>query len=141
MSNTIENNKLIAEFMGYEKIVFPENSKYLGQYTNPISKRVYSISELEYHSDWNWLMEVLSKIKKMGYFVDMNYLSNTYGHIATSHYSDKTIIAEISHKPNPSVSKPPTAENPIYINEYDEPKEALYNLIVRFINWYNQQSK
>lgn len=63
---TEEKNVLIAEFMGYEKIVFPETSKYLGQYTNPISKRVYAVEDLDFDSDWNWLMLVVEKINKTG---------------------------------------------------------------------------
>jgi len=63
---TEEKNVLIAEFMGYEKIVFPETSKYLGQYTNPISKRVYEVDNLDFNSDWNWLMPVVEKINKIG---------------------------------------------------------------------------
>jgi hypothetical protein len=147
MNNTIENNKLIRTFMGLQpKLIAPDvysyNDGVFFTSRGSLEQVSKSMDEyVKYHSDWNWLMDVLIKIKKLGYFIDMNYLSNTYGHIATSHYSGKTILAEISHKPNPRVSTPPTAENPIYINEFDDPKEALYNLIVRFIHWYNQQSK
>jgi hypothetical protein len=84
-------------------------------------------------------MEVVEKIKTMGYFVSMDYLGNS-GYIPTN-YSSTERIAQVSHKPNPNVSNPPTSANPVFINEFDEQKEALYNLIVRFIKWYNEQNK
>jgi hypothetical protein len=77
MKNTIENNKLIAEFLGYEKIVFPENSIYLGQYTNPISKRVYSTEEMQFHTDWDTLILVTRKMCKIKGIQDIEkYLEN-----------------------------------------------------------------
>ena len=134
MENTTENNKLFAEFMEY----FLNNKMGIPVYYNDKKCELLDPDKLLYHSDWNWLMEVLEKIKNMGYFVKMNYLDKG-GYIATDHYSTKTIIAEVNHKANPNVSNPPTAANPVFINEFDEPKEVLYNLILRFIKWYNQQ--
>jgi hypothetical protein len=29
----------------------------------------------------------------------------------------------------------------MYISEFNDPKEALYNLIIRFIKWYNKEQK
>jgi|688.fasta_scaffold106141_6 hypothetical protein len=137
--NTTENNKLIAEFMGrsISPITLAEFRK-----LKPRDKHLVNgafVEDLQYHSDWNWLMEVVEKIKTMGYFVSMDYLGNS-GYIPTN-YSSTERIAQVSHKPNPNVSNPPTSANPVFINEFDEPKEALYNLIVRFIKWYNEQNK
>jgi hypothetical protein len=56
--NTTENNKLIAEFMG---LWYSEN-EYL--YNSQFGKG-FKIDELLYHSDWNWLMEVVEKIKPL----------------------------------------------------------------------------
>tara|TARA_R110000851_G_scaffold41093_8_gene103395 strand:- start:1042 stop:1392 length:351 start_codon:yes stop_codon:yes gene_type:complete len=54
---TIENNKLIAKFMGDD---FHERS------TTSISsmqvKYVPHLSELKYHSSWDWLIPVIKKI-------------------------------------------------------------------------------
>ena len=53
-----ENNKIIAEFMGAKltkdlKIMYPV---YEGDSSY--------VKNLKYHSDWNWLMEVVEKIFK-----------------------------------------------------------------------------
>ena len=58
MNNIIENNRLIAEFMGYnEEIVNDEV-----YFTLPDMLESLSDEELHYHSDWNWLMEVIETI-------------------------------------------------------------------------------
>lgn len=45
--NTVENNKIIAEFMGCE---------------NPDS---WELIPSPYQCDWNWLMEVIDKLKEV----------------------------------------------------------------------------
>jgi hypothetical protein len=54
-----EKNKLIAEFMG---IVFTKDNKA----NHPRIKAPYPPIEcFNYHSDWNWLIEVVEKIKPL----------------------------------------------------------------------------
>ena len=63
MKNTEQNNKLLAEFMGYQQ----ENKLvYAGMYTSPkrqlvfdIKGNKYSAKNLKFHKNWNWLMEVI----------------------------------------------------------------------------------
>lgn len=75
--NTTENNKLIAEFMGFE----PEKKKLLtpDRYGNLFMKEstTYQIRpirddgfsnfhidfQLEYHTSWDWLMPVVKEVK------------------------------------------------------------------------------
>lgn len=57
--NTIENNKLITEFM--ELPFITEDGE-----TNYIKDLIHVPDyELSYHEDWNWLMEVVEKIKEV----------------------------------------------------------------------------
>ena len=64
-----KNNKLIAEFMGASlEQQYPENEHQdgLGFYftkKTPETIRRYSSEGLKYHCDWNWLMEVVEKIR------------------------------------------------------------------------------
>lgn len=53
-----ENNKIIAEFMGCE-IGFADTSEPC------IMGKQNAWTPLKYHSDWNWLMEVVEKIKSL----------------------------------------------------------------------------
>ena len=58
-----ENNRLIAEFMGY-KIQKDPTERFFGRYRTAITKVWVKENELCFHSDWNWLMEVVEKIFK-----------------------------------------------------------------------------
>ena len=60
-----EKNKIIAVFMG---LSYCEKYQFEGWYKNhEHNERVY---DLLYHSDWNWLMEVIFKITKLGVSYD-----------------------------------------------------------------------
>ena len=54
----IENNKLIAEFMGYTPNEY-------GVYQTPHGK--YHLDHFSFHSSWDWLMDVVEKIESLGY--------------------------------------------------------------------------
>lgn len=65
--NTQENNKMIAEFMGYE---VKHNKCYSPKYNDG------TIAPMQFHKSWDWLMPVVNKIEeylsanvgKVGYF-------------------------------------------------------------------------
>ena len=110
--NTSKQNALIAEFMG---LSYCTKHNYEGWYkNNEHNHRICSYDGLEYHKDWNLLIRVAEKIKSLGYFVDMKYLGTTYGSIKKS-WDDMTELVHISDLPNPFVSNPPTALNPMFI--------------------------
>ena len=75
---TLENNKLIAEFLGYIDNGCSED----GFLIHPVTNYDVEISSLKYHEDWNWLMEVVEKIESLGYRIEIVkhicriYLSN-----------------------------------------------------------------
>ena len=75
---TLENNKLIAEFLGYIDNGCSED----GFLMHPITNYDVEISGLKYHEDWNWLMEIVEKIESLGYRIEIVkhicriYLSN-----------------------------------------------------------------
>ena len=112
---TLENNKLIAEFLSVKihPCVTIEKLKFL-----PIEERGlyngYFIEDLKYHEDWNWLMEVVEKIESLGYRIEI------VKHICRIYLSNKETII---------------------ISENTPKIEAVHNACVEFIQWYNQQNK
>ena len=108
---TIENNKIIAEFLSVK--IHPcetiENFKFL-----PIEERGlyngYFIDELKYHEDWNWLMEVVKQIDKISL--------------------DAPIIWNLEGK-----------ANDIFDSIREVNIELTYNRVIDFIKFYNNQDK
>ena len=122
---TIENNKIIAEFLNVK--IHPcetiENFKFL-----PIEERGlyngYFIDELKYHEDWNWLMVVVEKIESLEIFDRMGRFN-----INTKNF-DENYTSFITDKDEDFIQC-----------EGDTKIEAVYNAVVEFIKWYNNQNK
>lgn len=149
----IENNRLIAEFMAFQTRTDAVDDRVLAYYVGNVIKNadnskneneenVFHPEDMRFDTDWNWLIEVVEKIKKLDYSLNMQYLScqgyivSNKGYNAINNHIEIAIVSSI---PNKFASKPPTAENPIFVSEFDCPKEALYNLVLRFIKWYNEK--
>jgi hypothetical protein len=128
--NTIENNKIIAEFMGLSKTKMFFNLK-TGNYvkietdeceahaTEVYLKNNKPITMFYYHKDWNWLMEVVEKIETMG------------GAVCIGNGNCVMIIFYLTDVMGESYSETRelTGETKI---------EATYNACVEFIKWYNE---
>jgi len=112
MNNTTENNKLIAEFLGFQ-------STTLGWFDNEEHlinvEKDNTFDDLKFHSDWNWLMEVVEKIE--------NYNEYTNVFFAPEGCEINCYI-----------------ENGFsFSNDCDTKIEAVYNACIEFIKWYNEQ--
>ena len=120
-----KNNELIALFMGNEVtgpgipmgIWFKDRQDFI------------QFSDLKYHSDWNWLMEVVEKIESIkdphhGYF-GVYISSNSCTIQGTRFRSDKI------------------EEPPVYFNDtiLSSKIERTYIAAVMFIKWYNENKK
>lgn len=118
MENILENNKLIAEFMGFKLQNNPNERFYKNYFTQANGVWGNRIEILHFDSDWNWLMEVVEKIESSGYLVKM---------------AGKIVI--IDNKSN----------NKDYISFESSQEvtkiEAVYKACVTFIEWYNKQNK
>lgn len=55
----MKDNKLIAEFMGYDISTIASNGIEVVEFENNDVK----VENLRYHTSWDWLMPVLKKIK------------------------------------------------------------------------------
>ena len=101
----------------YRELLCHSSYEYLGgEYNDEIKKSdlfedyVYT---LKYHSDWNWIMEVVEKIEQLGFDV------NIFEHDATIKKGSEYVV--VTH-----ASKIKTK------------KEAVVQAIWKFLNWYKK---
>ena len=127
-----ENNKIIADFLG-GRIKSPSNLYIFNKWRN--DERfdwidTYNQSELKFHSDWNWLMEVVEKIE--------NTKIKDYG-ILTNITNDKTYISVYHYGEGGKWS--------ILISNFNEEYkdfnkiQRTYKAVIEFINFYNNQKE
>jgi hypothetical protein len=137
---TTENNKLIAEFMNFRptnNCIRSESGKYYDYFATDkfscikeqeiqiesengfglVEQDFLFIEDLKFHSDWNWLMEVVEKIESSGIDVHIN-----------------TCVCRIV-----DVGEDRFEDIECFVN--DNKKQAVYNACIEFIKWYNQQQK
>ena len=105
--NTTENNKIIVEFMKWDIL----NDM---TYSKATKGKWVELDKLKFHSNWNWLMEVVEKIEEMADW-SLELLT-----------TDKKAYQMLIHLSNTNV----IVETKI---------EAVYNACVEFIKWYNEQ--
>ena len=68
----LEYNKRCAKFMGYQ--VMTEKSFLMYEYPKGTDlSKVYIDTTLVFHSDWNWIMEVVEAIEKLEFRVEIAY--------------------------------------------------------------------
>lgn len=117
----IENNKLIAEFLGYKYHPANRNTKPYGWHKIPKDKHwseklgwginSYYLcrrhNQMQFHYDWNWLMVVVEKI------MDITFDDN----------SNPTLDSEMFYEVRDCIPD---------INQ-------TYKAIVEFIKWYNEE--
>jgi len=140
----MEENKLIADFMEFRKVscIRHENGKYF-DYSLPdgfdlildeeieiesqrgwglVSKDTVFISDLKFHSDWSWLIQVVDKIESVedGKY-DVNILKN--GTQIVDYSSGGIEIC-----------------NNVGKIGYNEKIEHTYQAVIKFIKWYEQNS-
>ena len=117
MENITENNKLIADFLGWKKGRGTNTHK--KTFLVPNKGGVYPIEALKFHNDWNWLIPVVEKIEiqskeLFGAYEDVIINGCGCG-IATK--DDMISIAATSKI------------------------EAVYMACVEYIKWYNEKNK
>lgn len=139
----IENNKLIAEFMGF--VESPTTNKYWTKR----SLEGFGIGELvdlKFHTDWNWLMQVVEKIETTSYNVPekfrRGFMKNTFKAtgVIYSDYDDREEFLGWSSRCELGFK---TLWDSTMLGEdvkkYNTKIEAVYNACLGFIKWYNNQ--
>jgi hypothetical protein len=108
----LENNKLIAEFMGFELQTNPKE-RWFGQYfTTPNEAWSNRIELLLFDTDWNWLMEVVKKIEELGndVLITTNYIQIAFDE----------------------------GEQFIVMEDFNIKITSVYDACIKFIKWYNE---
>lgn len=111
----LDFNKRCAEFLGFK---YRNSKKAWGRY--PLSDNSFfslkgwiSMDRLKFHSDWNWIMQVVEAIKEKTKFKSIDECSEEEWY-ATTGITKLTITA---------------------------PKEAVVQAINNFLIWYNENRK
>lgn len=121
----IENNKLIAKFMGWK--IWEHNNGLdlcvIPEFFVPedIMHNIYDVispEEMRFKSSWDWIFPVLKKIKSCGCIVEISFCFNIECRIC--------IIGDKQEKA---------------INIYSELNgiEGVYDCIIQFIKYYNEK--
>lgn len=140
MCTVTENNRLLSDFIGwkldeeFESYMVPINFIVNGDFkewaptkhVDDIGYYILTDSQMEFHRDWNWLMEVVERIESLG----VNFWT-------VKNKVKLTIVGELAKKLNDSLYD---TEFEGYDFEYyieGTKIEAVYQAVVEFIKWYN----
>ena len=136
---TIENNKLIAEFMGYDadkaEVTIPKFKRLIAFKSQSIKSTtiacfessIFKFNELQFHSSWEWLMPVVEKIEQnKSYFKKELQLKITKYSVSWQTIANEEVIL-----------------SPNVFHKYGtyagiEKLQAVYNSVIDFINWHNK---
>ncbi len=121
----LTGNKLIAEFCEVEKCTDNDHAD------NPcyhLFGKYRKVSEMEYHSSWDWLMPVVEKIPTIVIKSTVSYNSD---------YSPRIEIV-----PSGYVKINDIKDTPIFRNVSVEKSfiTATWKAVIDFIIWYNNQN-
>jgi hypothetical protein len=124
---TTENNILLAEFMGAE--IEGLNYKFIA-YDN--IKVCMHPNRLNYHTDWNWLMQVVEKVESLEKPITNS--PNLVGKF-------ETYEIHIQHRHVRIYAHGEVTKEVVDLrsSESNNKIEAVYNACVSFVKWYNNQ--
>lgn len=115
LTNEVEGNVLITEFMNVSHCRADQGSFYY------INDDAYLAEDLKYHSSFDWLMPVVEKIKDYSPDHEIEItMGKTFCRIFARDLDDGSYLYGID-------------------STEDKPIDAVYNAIIQFIKWYNNQ--
>lgn len=121
--NTIENNKVINVFMDLKPVevfgcwsISKDHVSVFGASKEEVFNSFCKSSK--YHSDWNWLMQVVEKIESLNFVVDIQNIPGL-GQYCRIFSAGADVVT---------------------VRNYETKIKAVYNACVEFIKWYNQQN-
>lgn len=110
-----KNNKLIAEFLGYNIWSWDNENFYITKGVAP-NETNHNIKSLKFHYNWDWLMEVVDKIETIE--------DGSFDVVIS-----QDIGAVYRWELNETISADESSSTKI---------EKVYNACVEFIKWYNK---
>lgn len=116
----MNDNELIAEFMGLTFKKEVNSIKYYNVPAGHIESHNASMGDFAYHRRWDWLMPVVEKIESLAL--------GKYG---------TPVTVDIRHE-RCNIS---TESDERWTNHKNSKIEAVYASVVEFIEWYNKQPK
>ena len=130
---TTENNKLIAEFMGYTILQYSGNNNPV--YNIPVRKEDqpgigYVPEFMKYHKSWDWLMLVVEKIE--------NIADDNLPHLS---FSKNNFCVLIGTYNSLITSGDLMGDLPMFNKHSGSKIEATYKAVVEFIQWYNENKE
>ena len=115
MKTTKENNRLIAEFMGFQTQTDAVDDRVLAYYIGDVinadnsenenEENVFHPDDMKFHTSWDWLMPVVSKITNQEKYIGLMHRENIMDTVPYGMIDD------------------------------------TYSYVVGFIEWYNKQNK
>ena len=116
-----ENNILLAEFIGYKKM-HPKNESL---YNKSKNHELY-IEDSKYHSDWNWLMEVVEKIEALRDGRCLMDNDDILAYVTIGSQYCEIRVYECIFEPE---------------TEFPTKIQAVYDCCVQFVKWYNSKQE
>ena len=122
----LDYNKRCAEFLGvdvnYSTEVYKDSKSTLRQYIHNMPKS----ESLKFHSDWNWIMEVVKAIEKLNFAVEIN--------------SDTCVIQSNDGEYSESSNCMVNCSYEEY-STHSSKKEAVVQAINQLLIWYNENNR
>lgn len=115
-----EGNEKIKNFMGKE---FMDKNIFINRLPKDVIQ--YSENYKLFHNSWDWLMLVVEKIEKLDLIDEFNI---RYDSVAKGNWVQITPAFKDTF-------------NIITTEVYEKKIDAIYEAVIRFINWYNQYIK
>ena len=151
METVTENNRLIAEFMGYFPQDIVNEQGWRGWWSSPNKFPNHESNQIMFdamvfNKNWDWLMSVVERIEELGFnFQNEGRNDGMWKQLRKGGNKNMSLI-NISRGFNnvKEVTSGITKPNSICLVYYDNPsekKEAIYKAVVQFIEWYNEQNK
>lgn len=129
----IQNNKLIAEFLGWKYFQFVPGKERVGWYNDKNKYVCRGHRELKFDYDWNWLMLAVERIEEIqdpqhgrfSVYIRQNECSIQGQHLNKVLSGDPNCVAYLSDC------------NAIFPTKL----QSTYYNVVEFIKWYNEKTK